>query len=527
MLHGVERYIIEGEGMVAGALVPPKPRPGGAASAALVDPFETPEKRLLTPPRRFCRLFPEGAQPDAEALKALGLAMETEDAANTQPDSSIAAGFTYFGQFVDHDINFDRTPLTVGGSADPGATINNRTPALDLDSVYGGGPGVRPDLYEADRATFRVGLCADSADAAGNPITGQFRNDFVRVARKAVIGDPRNDENLALAQLHIAFLKFHNSFIREIKATFPALPAATLFKRAREATIKHYQRMVLRDFLPKIIDPNAIEAVLSGGHRIFKPQDHDHMPIEFSVAAFRLGHSMIRPKYEWNRVFHSKPNALAPATLELLFEFTQFSGSTTPDDSPFFGAETLPSNWIVDWRMMFDVEGKPPPTGFKINRARKLDTHLANALKKLPEFLSMGVADPALVSLASRNLLRGRLVKLPHGLAVADAIIAAGLPHAKLTEAQLRGGPHGAKLEAVGLLKTPPLWYYILREGEMLNGERLGAVGSAIVAETLVAHVRNADVSVLADPSINSITEVPRYSVSEMLKRVNDLNPLG
>jgi hypothetical protein len=526
MLHGVERYSIDGEGVIEGSLVPSdagNTRPAGAVRG---DPFMTPEKRLLTSRKLFCRMFEEGTQPDANALISLGLAMESEVPGGAGGDSSTAAGYTYFGQFLDHDINFDRTPLALSGAVDPTTTENNRTPSLDLDSVYGGGPSVRPDLYEADGASLRIGICSPSQDASGVEIPAS-PNDLVRVDRRAVIGDPRNDENLALAQLHLAFLKFHNTFVDEFRSAFPSLGGERLFHRAREATIKHYQRIVLRDFLPKIIDLNAVEFILGNGHRFFPPEKHDLMPIEFSVAAFRLGHSMIRPRYEWNRVFNSQPGALAPATLELLFEFTHFSGSTVPGDQPFFGQPTLPSNWAVDWRLMFDIDGNPAPQGLDTNRARRLDTRLAFALSKLPEFAGAGETQKALLSLAARNLLRGRLVKLPHGLAVADAIAAGGLPHDKLSEAQLRGGPTGQTLADVGLLHEPPLWYYILREGELRDGETLGPVGSAIIAETIIAHIRNSDVSVLADPSINNVFDVEPYTMSQMLNRIGDLNPVG
>ncbi len=526
MLHGVERYVIEGEGVLEGGLLP---KSAANALLSVADPMMTPEKRLLAPKRTFCRLFPEASVlPDAAALIELGLAMETEDG-QVAKDSSIAAGFTYFGQFVDHDITFDQTQLTIGGEANPNETPNHRSPALDLDSVYGGGPAARPELYEADGATLKIGVCAISQDGTGAEI-GALPHDLPRRGdRVAVIGDKRNDENLALAQLHLAFLKFHNSFVREFQGATPSLTGDRLFARAREATIKHYQRIVLTEFLPRVIDPNALEFILSHGHRFFKPEQHDHMPIEFSVAAFRMGHSMIRPTYEWNRVFTAKatPSRLAEATLSLLFEFTQFSGSDVPGDSPFFGAATLPSNWIVDWRLMFDIDGAPPAAGLSVNRARPIDTQLSLKLNKLPEFSGAGETQPALFSLASRNLLRGRLVKLPNGLEVADAIAAAGLPHNKLTEDQLRGGPHGAKLADVGLLNNPPLWYYILREAETSAFGTLGPVGSAIIAETIVAHIRKADVSVLEDPAINQIQKIPRYTMSDLLNRIGDLNPIG
>lgn len=534
MLHGVEQYLIEGEGILAGPLLPAALRLARAApqpsepqmGQRAADPFITPEKRLLAPPQLFCRLFGKGRQPDAAALIELGLAMETEQDVITDPNSSIPAGYTYLGQFIDHDITFDKTALTRTGAADPDAMLNIRTPSLDLDSLYGGGPAISPQLYEPDGVRLRVGLCVESRDGDDN-IVPAIPNDLPRQNRKAIIADPRNDENLAVAQLHLAFIKFHNSFVDQLAASFPTLPADQVFARARAETIRHYQMIVLRDFLPRIVDPNAIQQVLLYGHTIYPHAQHHLMPVEFSAAAYRFGHSMVRPVYDWNRVFHQHEGAVAAATLDLLFEFTQFSGSAPGDELPFFGqGEALPSNWAVDWRLLFDVDENPPPEFFVVNRARKIDTNLALSLKSLPEFLAMGVTDPALLSLASRNLLRGRLLSLPHGLEVAETIVATGLPHETLTLDQLRSGPHGPTLERVGLLETPPLWYYILREAELNGGEPLGPVGSRIVAETIVALIRNADVSILAGPAPIGLAEIPRFTMSDMLRRVNDLAPV-
>ena len=55
-------------------------------------------------------------------------------------------GSTYFGQFVDHDITFD-VSSTLDAEADARTINNMRSPALDLDSVYGRGPGLDPFLY--------------------------------------------------------------------------------------------------------------------------------------------------------------------------------------------------------------------------------------------------------------------------------------------------------------------------------------------------------------------------------------------
>ena len=93
-------------------------------------------------PGKFGRMFPK-LEPliiDDDPLFELGTAMKDAaptDTAGDNPD--IPGGFTYLGQFVDHDITLDLTPLDQQ-TADPLATQNFRTPALDLDSLYGPGP---------------------------------------------------------------------------------------------------------------------------------------------------------------------------------------------------------------------------------------------------------------------------------------------------------------------------------------------------------------------------------------------------
>lgn len=529
MLHGVENYFVRGEGTLEAPLIPPEvartrsfSRASGQQSR---DPLFSREARILAPPAVFSRMFAKGAQPDAESLINLGLAMETDEQGDALPDSATPAGYTYLGQFIDHDITFDQTPLTGGGTVEPGTIINHRSPTLDLDSVYGAGPSASPSLYETDGFTLRVGVCVPSNDADGAPIAA-LPNDLPRQNLIAVIADKRNDENLALAQLHLAFIKYHNTVAKQIQQASPSKGAEEIFGEAQTAVVQRYQRIVLTDFLPKIIDISAVERVLAYGHVLFKPENHDTMPVEFSAAAYRFGHSMIRPVYDWNRVFHSRQGPkLAESTLELLFEFTQFSGLTAPADSPFFGSEGLPSNWAVDWRMMFEVDGAPPADGFVMNMARPVDTTLANPLAKLPEFAGAGVTEAAFLSLASRNLLRGRLLSLPDGLSVAQAMADAGLPIRKLSEDELKGGPLGPTLYQQGLLDTPPLWYYILREAEIDGGNRLGPVGSAIVAETLVAHIRNANISVLKDGNVKRLDQLEPFTMSTLLKEVNDLAP--
>jgi len=113
-------------------------------------------------------------------------------------------------------------------------------------------------------------------------------------------------------------IRFHN---RVVDTQLGAVPPAQKFAKAREIVTKHYQWMVRTDYLTRICQPGVVNDVFNNGRKAFEvgatPTDVPTMPIEFSVAAFRLGHSMVRPHYNWNINFDS-----GSGTLPLLFEFS-------------------------------------------------------------------------------------------------------------------------------------------------------------------------------------------------------------
>ena len=507
--HGIDEYFIEGEGIIRPATVHRNRSSGRAVADDSGESSEDTERFF-----RFSRMFRlPGLCPTDESLIALGEAMEDSPAVLDHP--STPAGYTYLGQFIDHDITFDETGDIPNSQLSPEDIINGRTPSLDLDSVYGRGPQLESKpIYESDRIRLRVGSTSPTPFGGA---TFPLPNDLPRMgdssgnSRAAIIGDPRNDENLAVAQTHLLFIKAHNKLVAQKE--LDGFSGSDLFEAARNDLLKHYQWIVLHDFLPRIIKKSVLDDVLANGRRFFTANAPDEltMPVEFSVAAYRLGHSMIRDDYEWNRVFRTG-GVGNTATLANLFDFTG-NGSMR-------GSESLPSNWVVDWRLLYDLS----PTQTRpsdLNMIRLIDEKLAFTLKKLP-----GFPPGPMANLAVRNLIRGRLLRLPSGQSVADAI-----GETPLSKNEILSGPHFQVIEAHGLALQTPLWYYVLKEAKVQeNGERLGLVGSRILAEVFVGLIENSQASILDGtgwvPTLPSRSP-GQFEMADLVLFVDDINPLG
>ena len=323
-----------------------------------------------------------------------------------------------------------------------------------------------------------------------------------KAKRRAIIPDKRNDENLAVAQTHLAFIRFHNRIVDTLPAS---VPATQRFAKARELAVKHYQWMLRHDYLPRICEPSVVDDVFANGRKAFEvganPLDVPTMPVEFSVAAFRLGHSMIRRDYNWNRRFPDDQGALF-----FLFDFSGTSGSLG-------GFQRLPSNWIADFRRLYDFKGEAgkdnlaAPRG--LNRAMRIDTLLVNPLRFLPRGSFGGkAADEGTIvaNLAFRNLARAKMVKLATGQKMVAFLKSKGVTVTALTKPQIRNGSDGAKLgeltqqQREGLAKNTPLWFYVLREAELNDGKLKGA-GARIVAETFHRAMEGSEHSIVRDPA--------------------------
>src|SRR5215211_945959 len=436
---------------------------------------------------RFGRMFREQPVFDVEdeTLHALADSMSQQ---SSEENPNIPAGFTYLGQFVDHDITFDPNS-SLQRANDPEGLVNFRNPRFDLDSLYGRGRDDSPYLYDQNSPDDVKLLVGRILDDQGQRVEDQHdlpRNEQER----ALIGDPRNDENTFVSQLHLLFIKFHNKVVDKVINDRPDLEGDDLFKEAHRIVRWHYQWVVVFDFLRRTIPEGMLDELLvedADGFRevqlkFYHPKPRPFMPVEFSVAAYRFGHSQVRGGYRLNRLVR------AP-TFRTAGDLAQ---QQNPRIADFRGFRALPPCWTASCPFFFDMDGGQEVDGQIVpQKSLKIDTNLADPLAKaLPD---TDHTDPDDFSLPRRNLIRSKRLGLPSGQWVARRMV---------PEDRVLTGPDlfpdqsdvrkflEDKIGAEKLIKLgtdTPLWYYILREAEVRQkGERLGEVGGRIVAEVLL-----------------------------------------
>jgi hypothetical protein len=484
-----------------------------------------------------------------------GAPIDGEDQADENP--TIPAGYTYFGQFVDHDLTLDPTPFNTS-ERDRDALVDFRSPALDLDNVYGRGPDDQPYMYMADGLQLVVGDAPGNAGAKIGTRSDLFRVKAGDRPDMPIIGDKRNDENKIVSQLHGALIQFHNKVVKNdaLISQFGGDPTnpTSRFKAAANIVRWHYQWIVVFDYLDRICEPGMVHEVLNLGgtphlnNYLKSDATYPYIPVEFAGAAFRFGHSMVRPSYALNKSIGTQTQAVGGKEPNRIPTFTRDKESFK-NLNGFPGP--LPQDWGIDWGFFFDLptaELTPKQTDkASDNRFRvpqpsyRIDALLVSPLGDLPEFFSTmdpqdlidqigvdqikppsgGSAQQTLVGhLAFRNLLRGQNLGLPSGQAVAsrlgieplseEVLWSAGsrlLDVSRLTnddkvaldETTKARGDLLLKWGDKGLEGCAPLWYYVLREGEYygvtndpneplvgMGGQHLGPVGSRIVAETII-----------------------------------------
>lgn len=424
----------------------------------------------------FCKMFPELSSwaedfsiktpHEAEKIAAIlgGVNGVMHDSGLTSSDSDIPAAYTFFAQFIDHDVTLETTTKLHGGETDKDLTKwgcphasktgkhhhdrlpNLRSTSLDLDCVYGFGPEASPHLYDTQQPGRLL---------VGNETN---KNDLARTSvGTALIGDPRNDENIFVSQMQLLFIKFHNRRL-----------VGRGFEAAQRDVRYHYQYLVWNDFLKRVCDPvnyDYANGEIKQGEfpKCSITDDYGQlcMPVEFSVAAYRFGHTMVRSVYP--------VNADHPA-IEL---FDERFGTE--------GFSAVPSELTVDWKFLLDVD---PCNDYVKSKA--IDHLLTDELIRLPNPIVGKFAPENDRSLAFRNLLRGYVMRLPSGQKVAAELADKGYKIELLKPEEIKKALYG-KVDvetAEKLSKSTPLFFYILLESCIANhGKHLGSVGSAILLE--------------------------------------------
>ena len=488
----------------------------------MVNPFssEGRKNRGIVPLNGFYgRMFPrtspecEFSPADEPYLIELGQAMKGEE---LRTGWHTRAGFTYLGQFVDHDLTRDKTQLCEP-DVDPEKVQNHRTPFLDLELIYGDGPIQSAALYVGTRLkigeTIESNLGSVGASLVNLP--GGTLRDFPRDDRgNALFAYPdekRNLENVLVMQMQVLFMKFHNVAMEQcLDPAFAQLPlTGPRFQRAQQLVCWHYQRLIRQEFLCEVLDGATLRDVQDHGPQIRYYQDAIarkgfFLPAEWSLAAFRFGHSMVRNTYSLNCHQEKLP-------LQELMKQN-------------FVTSRLPEAWLVEWgRLFLGLPRSHPLT----TPSSPINTTIAPDLHKLQDHTTRLFSlpgkcdDPFHPELPVRTLLRGARAHLPSGQEVAKALIEEGLLKSSqaLSPDQLIAVTHVTNDQSAEILKkntklheNTPLFYYVLKEAEVVSGgEKLGPVGSRIIAEVFETILRNDSFSYLNIAGLGSAWKLPEW----------------
>lgn len=418
----------------------------------------------------FCKMFPKlkpwakevgvSEQCVAESIMARigGAGGLMHDADNQSPDSELPAAYTFFAQFIDHDVTLDTTSKLHQPPDHPENAVNDlpnlRSASLDLDCVYGFGPEASPHLYDSSQH--------------GRLLVSQDGNDLARNEDgTALIGDPRNDENIFVSQMQLLMIKFHNKRL-----------IGRSFEEAQEDCRFHYQWIVLHDFLKRICDKSVYDYAIDEIEKKHYPKTdlldkHGNvcMPVEFSVAAYRFGHTTVRSVYPANSNF---------PVVDL---FDERFGTE--------GFSQVPDELIVDWKFLLDVE-----SCHEYVNTKAFDHLLPDELIRMPDPIVGRFASDNDRSLAFRNLLRGYALDLPCGQGVAEALRSLGypIPTSGLDFSSIPGWECLDKAWQKKLADHSPLFFYLMVEaGQIGKGKRLGPSGSAILLEVFATMLLNCD----------------------------------
>lgn len=359
-----------------------------------------------------------------------------------KPAKFIPAGYTYLGQFIAHDLSFDSKTISCKKNKSED-TYNLNTAALDLDSIYRNKDKKKSNFLEAD-IKFTT---HESSKTGKKPLT----------KAKCPLSDNRNGEHILISQLHIAFQKFHNKIADSILSNSNNTDYYKIYKKIKQEVIWTYQWLIVHDFLLKFVPRQIIDKIKKEGNKFYHPHPKDiKIPLEFSVAAFRFGHSIVKEQY----TFSDKNNKRTGKDMKNLLSFSQNQ---------------------LDWSMFFfDLKEKGT-----LNYAEYIDPSINNNLHRFPKnnpfFNNANIVGN---NLAEMNLNTSNFHKLCSGEYISKRMF----PRREIIK--LKG--------AEKYSGNTPLWIYILYEAyHVQGGKKLGPIGSHLVTEVIYELIRIDDNSYL------------------------------
>lgn len=469
----------------------------------------------------FTNLLPLRANPyNTKLLADLAAAMKSKpdtvkDGADPEENLSVPAGYTYFGQFIDHDLTFDST-----SSLDPNSATeasNLRTPRFDLDCVYGDGPDAQPFMYNGAKLIFRN--LRSTANLAKQDLQ---RNKNGR----AIIGDKRNDENSIVCQIQLAFIKFHNAVVDKLKNKYSN--NSDLFNAARNEVRWTYQKLVIEDFLPRIVQAQVLTGLANmdanpkmardkrtKNYALYTPEKRGALPLEFVGAAYRFGHSGVRFGYRMNGqtdTVDSSGNIIKKGARFSIFPRSDDADTSKAGELSLLGFDPLPNNQEVDsWKRFFTADlpntiaslgakalGDSEVSAVRLQHAYKLDTSMVDPLGVLPRQQVAGegtteeaeklvelpdtVVTPPRPSLALLNLFRGNSYRIAGGQTIAKLLKEKGFKCDELDKDHLsirtniegKDGLFQYLPISPDLQDDTPLWFYILSEAQAHLVDKFG-----------------------------------------------------
>ena len=535
--HGSESFFIVGEGLVNTQM--------GGRSDDEPDPITQPKLAAsvapdlaagAAPPFLFSRVGPRGSKLRPALAKKLANAMTPF---GDQPEGNVPAGYTYLGQFIDHDLTMDVTEIELGDPVSPAELLQARSPSLDLDSLYGAGPADpgSAKFYEDDGLHLKTGdtvRAGPDREKAGHDLPRIGTGGVVK-KRTALIPDPRNDENLIVAQTHLAMIRFHNRVVDKL----PGVDAGRAEVPAGA--------QVGDPALP-VADPARLPAADRPGerprrrvHQRAQAGRADRGPHRRTDHADRVLGGGVPPRAQHGpRGVRLEPAVPGRRRVPLLHVRLLGDGRDSRRQPE------AASNWIADWRRMYDFPGGghaglAGPNGF--NKAQRIDTFIADPLKFLPTSVfgekeeDVDFNDPTR-NLAFRNLTRGSMLNLASGQQMVAHLDTLGVDVEPLTRQQILSGKGGAKLTGLSdadkdiIANRTPLWFYILREAETGNG-RLRRVGARIVAETFHRAMEGSRFSIVREPDFRpKFGRDDTFEMTDLLffafaGKKSGINPLG